>query len=313
MATYAQWRRSFSKAPKVTWVCGDQSILIQEIVSVIKNNLLVSDTDIYHFYLTDDEESDTWRELNSLSLDYRSSRLTIIHNSQLIKDFSSFERVCNSKQDIGNFIFISDELDFPRHRPRPDQKLGDLKAHIKLAQSRGSIVRCSTLTENECIKWAIRLNKKVPSEILKYLTQSANYDLRLIRDVCVKLSWLEVKSISRKTIDSLLSNTSGDFVDSLIFGNKASALSAIHQLEDSEPLGCVRLLDSRLDLLHSINESLITGATQKYDFLTRKYKDIANMYDASRRSKNKKLLTVIEDSLLAGSNEAVLESLVALW
>lgn len=324
MASFIQWATSFKTkgvAPRATWICGDNLVLVEEVVDQLKKSLSVPVINYETYTVGTVKESSIWASLYRLSLDVGQPTLTIIRDAQKITDWEPLHLYLKIKSEgTGYVILVSDESDFPRDRPKGDQKLGDLKAHIRLVQSKGAIVRCITPNEEELVKWAKTKLPRVAESVLVHMVQRAGHNTKAIRDVCAKLRVFKPASVTVKVVDSLvIPSAVEELADSLVAGDKKAAL--LSKIEEDESTALIRLLDSRVDLLHnlylgSIINLSVRDVCAKYrlsDFLVRKYSPHARMYDASRRDRLKRMLAILEEQSMAGAREGVAEALVALW
>lgn len=318
MATYTQWSAQL-KPKKLTWVCGPDVVLRHEVQARIVSEATFDDVRIFDMQHTD--PSDLWMGLYRLPLDLGTPILTVVHNAQLITDWEPLYRWLAevARQDC-YAIFFSSEDDFPRSLPKASQKLGDLDPHVKAFQSKGSIVRCLKQSDEDISKWVESKLKGVKSDIASYIVSRSGSDAKRVRDGVSKLLLLPSKSITTKIIDALIPiNPTDDFVESLLLGNKTQALLVSIKSEDL--LSVVRLLDSRMDLLTAVNsgktENLsIRDIAEKHgvsDFLIKRYSEVSKQYDRSRRARVKKILAVLEDAVMSGAEDGVVEALVAVW
>lgn len=324
MASFIQWATSFKSkgvAPRVTWICGDSLVLVEEVVDQLKKSLSIPVINYETYTAGTVKDSVIWASLYRLSLDVGQPTLTVIRDAQKITDWEPLDLYLKIKSaGTGYVILVSSELDFPREKPKGDQKLGDLMPHIRLAQSKGAIIRCITPSEEELVKWAKSKMPGAAEPVLVHMVQRTGHDTKAIRDVCVKLRVFKASSVTMKVIDTLVTPSAVDaLADSLVTGDKHAAL--LSKIEEEESTSLIRLLDSRVDLLHniylgSLSNLSVRDMCEKYrlsDFLVRKYSPHARMYDATRRDRIKRMLAILEEQSLAGARAGIAEALVALW
>src|SRR6188768_688344 len=94
MPSYAQWRHSADKGQvaRVTWLCGDQRILVEEVIEETKRLLGVSEFDYVPLSAESDSLVAIWDAAYQFSLDPEASRLVLVREADKITEWSALAR-----------------------------------------------------------------------------------------------------------------------------------------------------------------------------------------------------------------------------
>jgi DNA polymerase III delta subunit len=284
VGSWAQWRASVDGGDlrRVTWVCGDQHVLIEEVVDTVKDKLNLSPTDYVSLSLCPTFERDVWAAANQYPLTPGSNRMVLIRDAEKLSRWNQLDAWLTRTRSMPGvyLMFVSNEPDLPTHT-QGGKKV--LKPHVAaLRAPRGSLVRCT-----------------MPA-------------------VCAKLRLFE-QAAGAATINALVAEApAADFTDSLIALDKRTALLSLPGLADAELISLIALLDSRLDLLERLHRIQIAGrswrdASGVNPFLLRQYMPHARHYDSTSCTRRRRVLAVVDDALRTGARDGVFEALTALW
>ncbi len=321
MSTYAQWRAGMDKADvrRVTWVCGDQLVLVEEVVDATRAALALGPLDYLSFTAGADTEGDIWAAAHQYPLNPGGGqRLVLVRAADLLTRWSALHAWLGNLRALpgAHLLFVSAEPDFPYEYVQG--KRAGLKDHVEAIKARGRIVRCAQPNDIDALTWTLRRGPTLDEEMARYLLYRAGANLATVATVCGKLAALP-GTPGRTSIDALCDAEPADsFVDSLLALNKPHALLAAANLPEREYGRVFALLDNRLDLLAALWRATRAGLTQREiaglpTFLVRRYTPMAKHYEPGRCAYARRVLAVCDAAVRNGARTAVIEALVALW
>jgi hypothetical protein len=331
MSSFSQWRKSLVKNPdprQITWLCGNERVLIDDVVHDIRSKLAPEPWNYRSLVVGEDSERTIWNEADQHPMG-QSPRLLVIRNAEALKDWDRFiDWIKNRSHNPKTFlILVSNEERIPRTELTPEQRRHGEKAevlpHIAAIGTKGHVIECRPYT-NATAKYAVQwVQSKVRMRegVAAHLLNRADGDLRLVRDVCTKLSVFPGE-ITISTISGMLIERPRDsFSDALLAMDKKTALLALKDLQPSEYSLTLGYLDSRLDLAGTIHDmqvehrpqTEIVRAVGSQGFLVKDIILIAKHYDAKRRLTIRKMLALADEALRYGSSDGVMEAIVAFW
>src|SRR5207247_5800197 len=116
MANFAIWRAGADKGDlrKVTWVCGDQQVLVDEVVDTIRARLRVSELDYASFTGGVDLDRDIWAAANQYPLNPTANRLVLVRRAEKVRNWQPLEGwLAASRQLPGNhLLYVAAADDF---------------------------------------------------------------------------------------------------------------------------------------------------------------------------------------------------------
>lgn len=331
MTTFSQWRKGLDKNPtprQITWLCGTEQVLIDDVVASIKERLNPEPWNFLPLVAGEDSERQIWAEADQHPMG-NSPRLLVIRNAELLKNWDRFEhwiatRTRNPKTFL---ILVSREEKVPRLEPTPEQRRerakGDIVPHIAAIGTKGHVIECRPYT-NATAKYAVQwVQSKVRMRdgIASHLLNRSNGDLRLVRDVCLKLAAFPGE-ISLSTVNGMLIERPRDtFSDALLALDKKTALLALKDLQPTDYSRTLGYLDSRLDLAGMVHDMLvehkpqpeIARAAGSQSFLVKDIIPVSKHYDAKRRLAIRRVLAIADEALRSGSTTGVMETVVVFW
>jgi DNA polymerase III delta subunit len=303
---------------RVTWVCGDQRVLVEEVVDTVRRTLAPSAGNLLSLRASASTEAQVWAATAQYPLDTATPRLVIIRDAEKLTRWDRLTQWLGRTRQLPGvyLLFVSNENDLPYERA--EGKKAGLKAHVAAIRApRGSLVKCSMPNEADALAW-VRRRAPMNDATAAHLLHRAGGDLGEVAAVCAKLSLFDGHA-STATIDALCRQRPADsFTDSLLALDKTSALLAVADLNKHDSAMLIGLLDSRLDLLqtlhhiHNAGQPLweISGVNR---YLARQYLPIARHYEPARCVYRRRVLAVVDDAFRNGARDAVWEALVALW
>lgn len=321
MPTYAQWRTSLDKGKvaKVTWVCGDQRVLVEEVVEDTKKFLEITEFDYVSLSAQTDSTLAIWDSVYQYSLSPDANRLVVVRDAESVSDWSPLDRwFIDSKNIVGTYLLlVSNQHDYPVD---PQSKSGDLLPHTELIRAKGKVVKCSMPSDEELFNW-IKRNSRFSDMSARYLIGRTDRDLVSIMNICRK-SMMFSSDPGQHVISQLTKQISHrGFSDCLLFGDKKAALLELEHLPVEEYTREVSSLYSRLGALSTLWKSVpnfnsskeLVQATGLKAYLVYKYSAIAKNYDPTKVSKCRNVLTIVDDALQRRATDGAMELLVALW
>lgn len=320
MPSYDQWRRSLDKGQvaRVTWLCGDQKILVEEVIDSTKEFLKISEFDYFSMSGESNSLKEIWDAAYQYSLDPEANRLVLIREADKVSDWSPLKKwFASSRHLISTYLmFVSDEPDYPTI---PDTK-GELQEHVDLIRTKGKAVKCSALKQSELESWIIR-NSKLGLDTARFLADRAGSDMHSVANVCRK-SMLFKSDPGKQVVSQMVQQYSNQsFADALIFLDKKMALTELERVPEAEYSKIIGQLYSRLDTLNTLHRAVpnfntikeLCEATGVKFFLAQKYSHIAKKYDKVKLQGCRNALTVVDDAVQRNATTGAMELLVALW
>jgi hypothetical protein len=320
MATYGQWAKK-RELKRVTWICGNEPVLIEEIVGVA---LVSADS---HLSLTAGEEAEAeiWAAASSPLADPDAAQLVVIRSAQRLKRWDQLVPVLTARDlDQVRVLFVSSEEKLPR--VRGDEE-GRPVLPLHLAQLRDS--RCGTVVEcrvpedwreapDWLLDWASRQLGGADRAMSAQLLSSAG-SVAAAQAVATKLRLAGVPASS--TSIAGLTEPGGAFTEAVIANRRSEALLAAALLTREETGAAIGLLASRLDVL----AALYTASERRLDgretavklgvpsFLQMRFRQVAVSYSAARVRACRGILAVADEAWRSGAQDGVPEFVAALW
>lgn len=317
MASYTQWRALADKGEvkRVTWVCGSERVLVEELVDHVRSTLAVSDLDYACLVAGSTKDRDIWAAANQYPTDPTAPRLVVIREAQLIKRWAGLFSWLDESRLLPtvHLLFVSSEADL-------DTEL----EHQARIRDRGRVIRCAPLEQEAAIAWVCRQAPVLDKLAAAYLLTRTGGDLGRARSVCQKLALFpQLESVTDATIDTLCSvSPASEFVDALLLLNRPAAFEALEAMTPDTYARGIGLLDSRLDLLERLHFAVkrkmgmreIAGMRGVPVFLARKYIGVAKHYDPASIRHRRQLLSVVDSAVFGATPQpASMEALISLW
>lgn len=319
MATFSQWRAAVDAGDlrRVTWVAGDQTVLVEEVIDTTRDLLKVSDLDYVSLSATSTFDRDVWAEANQFPLVAGSNRMILIRDAEKLNHWEQLTLWLTRTRALPGvyLVFVSNEPDLPMTGSGNKRTL---KPHVaQLRAPRGFVVRCTMPGEADALAWICRRGR-LDEALARHLLTRTGGNLAAAAAVCTKLS-LFPQAAGTAAVDALVAETpAADFTDNLIALDKRRALLTVGGLGYDDYFKVIALLDSRLDLLHKLHRMQNAGqnwrdVTGINPFLQRQYLPHARHYDQAACTRRRRVLAVLDDAVRSGARDAIPESLVALW
>ena len=322
MGTYLQWRTAADRGEvrRLTWVCGDQLVLVDEVLATITDLLQVPTWEHVVLRARDVPAATVWAAAHQYPLTPGANRLLVVRDAQLITRWEPLAGWLDATRALPgvHLVLVSDEADTP-HQPGAGRRPGPPAPHIALLQARrrlAQVVRCAAPGETIAVDW-VRRHSHLDADTAQYLVHRCAGNLDVIAAACAKITLFDTQP-GRTVIDHICPPPpTAVFTDALIAGDKPGALRALARMGDRDRLGAIALLGQRLDILAALwratragqGEREITGVAT---FLTRQYLPHARNFDPKRCAYIRQALAVVDDAYRSGARIGVMELLVTL-
>lgn len=325
MSNFSQWWNTYQASGAVrqfTWVCGSESVLIEDILSSVKSCVSPATWDYVPLDASESSVTEIREEILQHTLSI-GNRLVVVRRAQDLDTDRGIVDIVKARKLFPRtyVVYVSDDPKIPvveegKSRERP----GYLKT---ISAAKGQVVECGPFTNataRHAVAWVMS-KRPMRSGVAGYLLERANGDLRLVRDLCSKLSiFSQEPTISM--IDELLREHPRDsFSNALMALDRKTALLALLNLPPEDYQRTLGQLDANLGLSGLVHDMLvahksvseISTAAGNQRFLVPDVIPVARHYDAKRRANIRSVLVDADEALRGGETIAVMESVVALW
>lgn len=320
MSTYAQWRAAIDRGDlrRVTWVCGEQRILVEEVVDITRRLVDVSDLDYFPLTVGEVNQHAVWAILGQYISGSR--RLVVVRNAEVITHWEPLESWLADKSLSGVYVvFVSGEDDVTHTTVEKKREVAPHLATMMARRRHAVVVRCATPNPTDAITWVKRRGGALDDTAAERLLIRTGGDLTAAAAVADKLALFEGIHIGPETVDQLCDQRSADsFAEALVMLRKRDAIFAASSMSEHDYGKAIGLLDARLDQLAGLNHHLRAGShpremTGVPHWFARAYMPVAKHYDPQRCAHSRRVLAVVDDARLSGARDGLMEALVALW
>lgn len=324
MSTFSQWWTSFQKNPKprqISWVCGSEPVLVDEVVSLIRESVPVDPINLVYIDARDTSERDVWNGLRQLPFGIKATRLNIVLGAEKLKNGAAFTQYIKDRGALPRnyVIFVSDE---PTLRKISEEKR-DLWEPLEFLKGKGSLVECrafTSATAKYAVEW-VKQKAEIRGRVAEHLLNRANGDLRIVRDTVRKLLVFPGEITLRIVSEMFEEQPADTFLGALFALDRKTAYSALEELPKSEYLRTLGLVDARLDLAGLVHDMLVSHKTSgeiaraagSKGFLVPDMLPVAKHYNKNRRVRIRNYLALLDGYSYYGVPEGALEGLVAVW
>lgn len=314
---FTQWKAHAKKGAvsKVTYICGDQTVLRELVVQDIKDILQVPNTE----YLSLEPTDAFWELASQYSLDANANRMIVIRDADKIEDWSGLETwLAFSRSNPNNYIvFVSNLSDAPSVYSRG--KRVQYVNHIEVIRTKGKFIKCSQPNDDDLISWAESFG--LTSNVASYLVERTSGDTSLMYNVLQKV-YIWNGSPNVRVIDLLCNEQALDsFADYLILRQKPTAYLALQSMSQMDKDKIISRLDYRLDMLMEIARLArkrmyagdIAATTGIKIYLVNRFLPIVKDYDEQKIRYCRQILSLVDGALRDGAKTGVWEVLITLW
>lgn len=332
MTLFHRWRLNLEKkaAPKqITWICGDERVLAEEVVTQITGYIDPAPWNVAHVNAQEMSTRKIAAELYQHPLG-AGERLVVIRHADVIEDWSFLtEWIPKRSQNPKTYVVLMSEASgIPRIEPTPDQRRAGIKAHppehLDLIQKRGAVIECRSFTTATAKYSPAWVQSMIPmrDNVAKHLMERANFEVRLVRDTCMKLRMIGVTDVTITHINQLLAEQPRDtFVDAILARDHKTAILASRTIPESEYGKIIGQLDSRLDLTGLVHDMMvehskpgdIARAAGKQAWLVPEIIPVAKHYSSKRRLELRKVLALADNAYRSGHPKGLLDVIASFW
>lgn len=315
MATYAAWRAGADKGDhrRLTWVCGDQSVLVDEVVAATRAAVNPGPLDRHVYTAGGDPDRIIWARAHQHPLTPGAPVLITVRRAEKIGNWAPLHQWATAMRLLPgvHLLLVSDTDDFPRTG-------AGLAPHLELIKTKGRIVRCARPNEADLLAWLLRRAPALEVSTARHLLARTGGDLSEAADTCTKLAVLPGIP-SSAVIDVLAVRQSSDsLADALARCDKPAALLAARQLGERDVIAAITALATRLDLLAALWQAARAGlaareVTGHPAYLVHTWLPHAKHYDPKRCAHRLQVLAVCDDAARSGARTGLAEALIALW
>lgn len=315
MSSYSQWRASREKngSARVTWVCGESRVLVNEVMVAITADIAA--VDMEQWWAGKDTERDLWAAVLSIPDGY--TRLTVVRDAEKLKDWRPVRTLLDARLQGSYLLFESGDNDFPKDS---DGKIS-APAHWLRDSTNGQIIRCAPLSPDDAVDWVRMQLLAVTPDQARRLLLRASGDLGEARSVLAKAKLFGGR-MTDEAFDLLCDELPGDFPERLILRDLPGAMLAAENIDKDGLARSIGYLASRLSLLSTLHRAHQDNVSRRDvivklgvpGFLAQKYNAVASAEYAEQRVNNAWLaLSAAEDAHRDGIVDGVAESLVVSW
>ena len=332
MTLFHRWRTGLAKneAPKqITWVCGEEKVLIEQVVSQIQKYL---DPMPWNHTRLDAREA-TPRAIAAELYQHPMGggpRLVVVRHAEVITDWAFFMDWVPKRSLIPKtyVVFVSDEDGVPKIEPTVQERRQGVKAHppehIELLQKRGTLIECRPFTSATAKYSPAWVQSMMPMRepVARHLMERSNFQVRLVRDTCMKLRAAGVTEVTIQHVNQLLAEQPRDtFVDALLARDHKTAYAALRTIPESEYGKLIGLLDARLDLTGLVHDMMIehakagdiARAAGAQAWLVPEIIPVAKHYNSKRRLEIRQVLALADNAYRSGQTTGLLDVIVSFW
>lgn len=326
MSNYPQWWAGYgcpakARVSRVTWVCGPETLLVEEVADRIRGVLSPSLADYRSFTAGSDPDSAIWDAASEYPGVPGAVKLVSVRDAARMTSLAAnLPRWFSSSRQLPgvHLMFLSGEDDYPF---LPATRT--LRDYGRVIGDKGHFVRCGSLSPEDGVEWIKRRAAPVPvaGDVASYILERCGGDLSAAASVAGKARVLGGK-FTTEAVDALCQENSGtEFADRILWCDIPGAFRAIPALSPRDSMSVIGLLDSRLDLIEIIAaeaksrktaKDIATSRNLSY-FLVKRYLPAARHYSRDSFSTRRQALALADSALRSGAREGVLEMLAAHW
>lgn len=314
---FSQWKGYAAKqdVSKITYICGEQTALVELVIADIVDILQVPSTD----FISVEGTAPIWELASQYPLDPESNRLILVRDAELIEDWTGLHYwLSSSRVNPKNYvILVSNEPDAPSIFSK-GKKVG-YEEHIETIKTKGKFIRCSMPNDNDLVAWVESFGLTKTSA--EYLVNRLSGDVESLLNVVRKTTVWE-GSPSPKALGLLCDELALDsFADYIIAKDKKNAYLALEVMSEEDKLKALVHLNYKLNNLYEISTCLkkrmfdndIASNTGIKIYIVKQLKAFAKDYDNNKIKYCRQLIAMTDSALRDGARIGVMETLITLW
>jgi DNA polymerase III delta subunit len=327
MATYTDYARLHAdgkrKIRRCYWICGEEVVLREIIVSEIKGWIDPDDMDYRSITVTAKNEPEVWDALNAYGIsNVKKRRLLVVRGAERLK---KLERLKDWIEDSSlrssgtpglTVVFLSTDDEWPQDRhPEVRERV--------LGSSTALYVRCSLPKDGRIERAAeiITTWGNIDVRNAEILYKRVGHDLGASRSTMQKARYFPHKVEGNLLMALSPLNPQDDVVDALLALDKPRALRGIEDLSREDQGKVIGRLTAHLDLLTRLEPiagqrkgvrdlAYGLGVSETY---VRMLLPHVRFYPRKAVLRRVMLLSAIDDAWNRGARHGVMERLVAQW
>lgn len=240
------------KPRRLTYVCGNQPALREEVIDAVRVLLDVNDLNFESLSADTDKPQKIWASINQYPTNFTERRLVLVREADRLTKTDQLHDWLKSRH-IPNVhvVMASSQYSWPEDR--------DPKTRELMMKSAGAIYVQCNLPKSDPTKTAVEIITNwapISRDVAAHLADRAGHDMARIRDVC---RWLKLfkGEITPQHVDSLIQRTVTEtFVDSLTQLDRGTAAEVAQELDSNMQHRTIGQLSQRLTILEQINRSM---------------------------------------------------------
>lgn len=308
MSTFSQWQRAGRPVRRVTWVCGPEQVLADEVAGV---QLSAAPFDVTRLTAGEVPDRDIWDRCALPG----EGRLVLVRAADRLKDPARLVPLVRAARDVAMLVLVSGEDDLARDEDGLAPHLAAIR-DSRYAQ----MVRCTAPKDDGLLDWTAGQWPGLGRNDAWRLASRAGGNLAAIRDAGVKAQASGL--LEPRYIDVLCEPSPGaEMAELLVTGDKPAALAAARAMLPSAIGAALSLLGSRLSTLASIRDGqrrqldtrAICSRLGVPQFLLARYRDVAVNYAPDRVRRCREILATADAAWRTGASGGVAETVIANW
>jgi hypothetical protein len=321
MSTYTTWQRRVNKAPKrVTWLCGTEKVLVEEVVDEVRASL---GPKVEYYSLVGKMMADKliWDIAFQHSIIPDTTKLIVVRHAEKLEDWGPLATFLANSRSLPNtyLVFVSEDASLYTEKDdygnREWLPPAILKGNVK-----ASTIECKKLKREDIIE-LIKARTKADDRTAKYLMMHSGGSLYEIVNLCKKVALFDGK-LTEHLVDVLCAEFPiDDFITLLLSMKKPEAMIVSKNVPVEAYSDVFQEIDAKLDVLRQLNPLLgrttpfreIAYEIKTSDALVRELFPIAKYYDKSRVQRYREVLAILDGYYHRGMTTNLLELLVSLW
>lgn len=309
---FHQWCQHADRSDikRVTWCCGDEPVLVEELVDRLRLALRPGAVDSVSLTAGTEPDRVIWAAAHQYPMQADVPRLVTIRHAEQLVDWHPLAGWLDRKRlnPMTYLLFVSSAATAPAHD------------HIGLIRRAGHIVECRRPPVSELVPW-VQSMVPLTDATAGYLAQRSAGSLHQLKSVSGKLALFD-EAPSAAAIDELCDEAPTDrFADAVMLLKGRVAHSLVPLLPTTDYRRIVGQLDSGLTVMAQLREAVHTGMSRRdiallpdLPFsLAEKYLPVLDRYPSEHCRARWRVLATLDAALAAGARDGVLESLVTLW
>lgn len=313
MATFFQWRSHAiaGDLPRITWVCGEQSILIEELIDIAKRATQASSMSYLSIDASDVSVGEVRAAIDQHILSQKEKRLIVIRSAQEL-DYAVFQEWIGNKNRANAYLILVSD----------DKELPVLKGNAEVTTFFNTYgvykVKCFFPNEEDLLSWVQLKAYRQGDEVVRRIIERCGDSLKAMSDLAVKLNVIG-EDLSAEHVDALCEDhPSGTFEISLLAFRKVEAYQLSDNLKLSKVLGSLDQKLGALETMYLAAKAKKSGKETAADlgnqtFLYPMLRHVAQLYGPTEIQRRRMLLGLLEPYYRYGDCAGVIESLISMW